>query len=128
MTIDLFPRKLLKKLDEFLLLHETSYGKLQQLLEIGNKKLGKEVYRWYLLHYLGFEIYSSQPSLGEEKTYIELAKSIKEEQPSLVDEAKTLFEKTKTKEKQISQELEEFLKCNNLRLKPEPVKVVSPFG
>jgi hypothetical protein len=128
MTISLFPRKLLKKLDEFLLLHGTFYGKLQQLLDIGSKKLGKEVNRWYLLHYLGFEIYSSQPSPEEEKAYIELVKSMKEDQHSLVDETKTLFEKTKTKERQIFEELEEFLKCNNLRLKPEPVKVVSPFG
>jgi hypothetical protein len=127
MTIALFPSKLLKKLDEFLLLHETFYEKLQQLLDVGEKKLGKEVNRWYLLHYLGFEIYS-EPSLEERKIYIELAKSIEEDQHSLVDETKTLFERTKTKEKQILEEMEEFLKCNNLRLKPEPVKVLSPFG
>lgn len=100
MTIALFPPKTLKKLDEFLLLHETFYGKLQQLLEIGNKKLGgKEVSRWYLLHYLDFEIYSLQPSPEEEKTYIELAKSTEEEHHSLIEETRTLLKETRTKKR-----------------------------
>jgi hypothetical protein len=127
MIIALYPRKLLKNLDDFLLLHETFYGKLQQLLDMGKKKLGKEVDRWLFLHYLDFELYFSQPSPEEEKAYIELAKSIEKDQYSLVEETKILFEKTKTKEKQAFEDLEEFLKCNNLKLKQEPVRVMSPY-
>jgi len=128
MTIALFPRKLLKKLDDFLSLHEAFYGKFQQLLEIGQKKLGASVDRWRLLNCLGFGIWCSQSSSEEMLAYIATAKWIEGDQPNLVSETKTLFEKAKTKRKQISEELEEFLKCNNLRLKPEPVRVVSSFG
>jgi hypothetical protein len=126
MTIALFPRKTLRKLDDFLSLHEAFHVRFQQLLDISQWRLGKEVNRWTFLHYLGFDVWCSQPSPEEEKAYIELAKSIEKEQHNLVDETKTLFEKAKTKRKQISEELEEFLKYNNLRLKPEPVKLVYP--
>jgi hypothetical protein len=128
MTIALFPPKLLKKLDDFLSLHEAFCGKFQQLLEMGEMRFGKPVNRWTFLHYLGFETYFSQPSPEEEKAYNEIVETIKKEQRSLVADAKTLFDKAETKRKRISKELEEFLKCNNLRLKPEPVKVVSSWG
>ena len=118
MNIPLFPYKLSKKLDEFLSLHEAFYGKFQQLLGMGEIRLGKPVDRWTLLHYLGFETHFLQPSPEEEKAYKEIAETIKKEPHSPVYDAKTLFDKAKTKRKQIFQELEEFLKCNNLRLKP----------
>ena len=126
-SIALFPRKLLKKLDDFLSLHEAFCGKSQQLLGMGEMRLGKPVDRWKLLHYLGFDIWCSESSQEEEKAYNEIAETIKKEQLSLVSDTKTLFDKAKTKRKQIFQELEEFLKCNNLRLKPEPAKVVSAW-
>ncbi|MCJ7770377.1 hypothetical protein MUP37_02245, partial [Candidatus Bathyarchaeota archaeon] len=53
MTIALFPRKLLKKLDDFLSSHEAFYGKFQQLLELGEVRFGRPVSRWNFLHYLG---------------------------------------------------------------------------
>lgn len=124
MIIALYPSRLLKNLNDFLSLHEAFYGKFQQLLDMGKNRLGKEVDRWKLLHHLGFDIWCSPE---EEKAYIEIAEAISKEQNSLVNETKTLFKKAKTKRKQIFEELEEFLICNNLRLKPELVKVVSPF-
>jgi hypothetical protein len=128
MIIALYSSELLNNLDDFLSLHEAFYSKFQQLLDLGQKKLGASVDRWKLLHYLDFDMWCSQSSPEEEKAYMETAKGIEEDQHNLVSETKTLFEKTKNRRTEASKELEEFLKCNNLRTKPEPVKVVSPFG
>jgi hypothetical protein len=127
MTIALFPRKLLKKLDDFLSLHEAFCEKFQQLLELGEVRFGRPVNRWNFLHYLGFDVWCSQPSPEEEKVYKEIAETMKREQRDLVANTKALFVEARARRKQISEELEEFLKYNNLRLKLEPVKVVSAW-
>jgi hypothetical protein len=115
-VISLCPHSLVKVLEEFLLLHARFYDKFQQILSIAEKK-NRFVSRSSMLFYLGFDISHSQPSSEDEKAYRELAKSIEQHQHSLVDETKTLFEKTKTKRKQAFEELEDFIKCNNLKLK-----------
>jgi hypothetical protein len=120
-VIPLYPMKLLERIDEFLFLHDTFYGKLQQISELAEKKLGKSFDRGNLWHYLGFDPVSySKLSSEEEKQHIEMAQSLVKEQPKLVNETKNLHEKIKKIRKQIYEKIEDFLKSNNLRLELEP--------
>jgi hypothetical protein len=127
MVIALYPHSLIKKLNAFLQLHNSFYEKEEQLLNIAQKTLGTEPNRWTLLGFLGFGIYHSQPSQQEALAYSTTAMSMQREHSQLIDEAKTILEKVKTQRKRIFEEFEEFLKQNNLKLKPEPVRVVSHF-
>jgi len=112
MTIALFPRKLLKKLDDFLLLHEDFFDKFNKILEVAEKRVGKPN-KWKIGHYLDSEHFSDSSTTPEQdKTYLEVMDSLREK----LDEAKTLFQITVSKRNEISEELEEFLKCNNLKL------------
>jgi len=113
MTIALFPRKLLKKLDDFLLLHEDFLYKFNKILEIVEKKVGKPN-KWIIGHYLDSEHFPDSSTTPEqEKTYLEVMESLGEK----LDEAKTSFQKTISKRNEIPEELEEFLKCNNLKIR-----------
>lgn len=120
MIIALYPSKLVEKLEVFLSSHDAFYKKFEQLLEIGEERLGKPIDRWKFLHYLGFDIWCSQSSPEERKEYVEIAESIIKEQITLVSESKALFITAKIERKQIHSLLEDFLKSNNLRLEPEP--------
>ena len=120
-VISLYPMKLLERIDEFLFLHDTFYGKLQEISELAEKKLGKPLSKMSLLHYLGFEPVSCS-DLGpeREKEHIEMAKILLKEQSKLVNETKSIHENLKKIRKQIYEKIEDFLKSNNLRLEEEP--------
>lgn len=121
MNIALYPRKLLKKLDEFLLLHEDFYGKWSGIYAAAEKIENPN--RWVIAHHLDPLVGSASPE-GFEEGYIEAIESkIGKGGHLLVDETKALFQKTKARRNQIPQELEEFLKCNNLKL-----DLVHPLG
>lgn len=128
LNIALYSHSLIKKLSAFLQLHGSFYEKEEQLLNIAQKMLGTEPNRRTLMSFLGIGISYSQPSQQEALAYSTTAMSMQREQSQLIKEAKTTFEKIKAKRKRIFEEFEEFLKQNNLKLKPEPVRVVSSFG
>lgn len=128
LNIALYSNNLIKKLSAFLQLHDSFYEKEEQLLNIAQKMLGTEPSRWTLMSFLGVGISYSQPSQQEALAYSTTAMSMQREHSQLINEAKTIFEKMKAKRKRIFEEFEEFLKQNNLKLKPEPVRVVSSFG
>ena len=121
LIVPLYPTKLLERIDGFLFLHDTFYGKLQQISELAEKKLGKSFNKGTFWHYLDFDpVNWSKPSYEEEKHYIETAQLIVKEQLKLIDETKNLHEKLKRTRKQIYEKIEDFLKSNNLRLELEP--------
>jgi hypothetical protein len=134
LVIALYPKKLPKELSAFLQLHSSFYAKEEQLLNIAKQMLKgipskgvSEPYRVTLLGIL-FEIYYYPPSSEEERAiYAELAGSMKQGYSDLINEAKTIFEKATKEQKRILEKLEEFLKQNNLRVKPEPTKVISGY-
>jgi hypothetical protein len=114
MNIALYPHELLKKLNEFLLLHENFYGKWLRIYaaaeEIGNPD------KWVIVHYLNPLDGRAYPP-EREKAYIEAIESkLGQGGHLLVGEMKAVFLATRTRRIQIHQELEEFLKCNNLKL------------
>jgi hypothetical protein len=126
LIIGLFPRELLKKIDNFLLLYKNFYGNVEQILGIAKQKLPSiDLDKLVLFHYLGFDVYYSKPSEEREKEIVVIAQSIEKDQ--LVSETKALYEKVRKMREQIYEELEDFLKCNNLKLEKEPVRVVSVF-
>jgi len=123
LIIRLFPTKLLKKIDNFLLLYKKFYGNIEQILSIAKQKSPSIDYEKLVLFYhLGFDVWYSKPSEEKEKEIAIIAESIKKDQ--LVSETKALYEKVKKMRKQIYEELEDFLKRNNLKLEKE---LVSPF-
>ena len=123
--IELYPKNFLKKLNNFLELHNSFYSKEEQLKEIAEKKLKAEPYVRVLLQFLGFKIEGASPK--DYPAYGDVATTIANENSELVNDAKTLFGRAKGEQKRLFEELEEFLKQNSLRLKPEPVKVVSGY-
>lgn len=118
LIIRLFPTKLLKKLDNFLLLYKKFYGNTIQILSIAKQKSPSiDYHKLALFYYLGFDVYYSKPSKEEEKEIATIAESIEKDQR--VSETKALYEKVKKMRQQIYEELEDFLKCNNLKLEKE---------
>jgi hypothetical protein len=67
-------------------------------------------------------LWYSKPSEEKEKEIVTVAQSIEKDQN--VNETKALYEKVKKMREQIYEELEDFLKCNNLKLERESI---SPF-
>jgi hypothetical protein len=123
LIIGLFPRELLKKIDNFLLLYKKFYGNMEQILSIAKQKSPSIDYEKLVLFYhLGFDVWYSKPSEEKEKEIAIIAESIEKDQ--LVSETKALYEKVKKMRKQIYEELEDFLKRNNLKLEKE---LLSPF-
>jgi hypothetical protein len=128
LIIRLFPIKLLKKIDDFLLLYKKFLGNVEQIMGIAKQNSPSIDYdKLALFHHLGFDVWYSKPSEEKEKEIIAAAQSI-EKKEQIASETEVLHEKVKKMRKQIFEELEEFLKCNNLRTTPEPVKVVSSFS
>lgn len=93
------------------------------------KQLGiKHVNRDLLQYHVGLcQFLSSSYTPEAEKKYEETAQNIMKENPKLVSETKTYLQKTREAAKRIFDELDDFLKSNNLILEEEPVKVVSHF-
>jgi len=115
LIIRLFPTKLLMKIDDFLLLYKRFYGNMEQILGIAKQKSPSIDYdKLALFHNLGFDVWYSQPSGELEKEIATIARSIEKDQ--LVSETKALYEKVKRMRKQIYEGIEDFLKCNNLKL------------
>jgi hypothetical protein len=123
LIIRLFPIKLLKKIDNFLLLYKKFYGNMEQILSIAKQKSPSIEYdKLVLFYHLGFDVWYSKPPEEKEKEIATIAESIEKDQ--LVSETKALYGKVKKMRQQIYEELEDFLKCNNLKLEKE---LVPPF-
>jgi len=123
LIIRLFPTKLLEKIDDFLLLYKKFLGNVEQILGIVKQNLPSIDYdKLALFHHLGFDVWYSKPSEEKEKEIATIAESIEKDQ--LVSETKALYDKVKRMREQIYEELEDFLKHNNLKLEKE---LVSPF-
>jgi hypothetical protein len=123
LTIRLFPTKLLKKIYNFLLLYKKFYANMEQILSIAKQKSPSIDYdKLVLFYHLGFDVWYSKPPEEKEKEIATIAESIEKDQ--LVSETKALYGKVKKMRQQIYEELEDFLKCNNLKLEKE---LVPPF-
>jgi len=123
LIIRLFPTKLLEKIDDFLLLYKKFLGNVEQIVGIVKQNLPSIDYdKLALFHHLGFDVWYSKPSEEKEKEIAIIAESIEKDQ--LVSETKALYDKVKRMREQIYEELEDFLKHNNLKLEKE---LVSPF-
>lgn len=93
-----------------------------QILSIAKQKSPSIDYdKLALFYYLGFDVWYSKPSEEREKEIATIAESIEKDQ--LVSETKAFYEKVKKMRKQIYEELEDFLKCNNLKLEKELVSL-----
>jgi hypothetical protein len=126
--IGLYPKNFLKKLNNFLELHNYFYAKEEQLNEIAKKKLKKESYdARVLLKFLGFKI-DNPASPHDYPAYYDTAKTMAIENSELVNVAKPLYERAKEEQKRILEVFAGFLIQNSLRLKPEPVKGVSQYN
>jgi len=120
MAIALYPKNLLKELKAFSQLHISFYNKFEQLLKIANKGLESEADKWKFWCFLGFGGNYSSPSQEETLVYTTLVKTIREKHSQPLNEVMSLHERLIMERKRIFEELEEFLKQNNLRLKPKP--------
>lgn len=124
MVFQLYPKHFLNKIDNFLSLHGEFYRRYKEIEEMAKKQIERPVYlhRDLLQKYIGLNpdyVDSSYTDEAKEK-YGEIAQKIIKENPQLVSETKDFLEKTRPLEKQIFNELEDFLKSNNLRLEEEP--------
>ena len=128
MGISLYPRNLLKQIEEFLIHHTEFYGSLQKLDELV-EEYGLSPERALLYHFIGIKplggLGSFNPALV--KAYQKRMPTVLKEQSQLIEEVKGLLEKTEKMRKQIFDKLEDFLKSNNLRLELEPVHYPSPW-
>jgi hypothetical protein len=120
LVIRLFPTRLLEKIDYFLMLYRKFLGNVDQILGIVKQNFPSidiDSCRMLLFHHLGFDVWYSS-SKEAEIGIIAVVQSIEKDQ--VIGETKALYEKVKKMRKQIHEELQDFLKCNNLRLEPEP--------
>ena len=128
MGISLYPRNLLKQIEEFLIHHTEFYGSLQKLDELV-EEYGLSPERALLYHFIGIKplggLGSFNPALV--KAYQKRMPTVLKEQSQLIEEVKGLLEKTEKMRKEIFEKLEDFLKSNNLRLTLEPAYISSPY-
>jgi hypothetical protein len=123
LIIRLFPTKLLEKIDDFLLLYKKFLGNVEQILGIVKQKSPSIDYdKLAVFHHLGFDVWYSKLPEEKEKEIATIAESIEKDQ--FISETKALYEKVKKMREQIYEELEDFLKHNNLELEKE---LMSPF-
>ncbi len=133
MTMLLYPRNLLKKIDDFVVCDDELSERVSQINDIGKKLLGLRSAQsldgglWH--HLLGIrslrsrdiQDYMARPMF---KSYAEQARIAEKEESELIEETKNLYEEGERMRKEIFGKLEEFLKSNNLRLESEPVSYV----
>lgn len=133
MGMSLYPKELLKQIDEFLISQSEFDSSLQKFDEIAEKygfssnniRLDKRL----LYHFTGIKPLEdfgtiAQTSILEWHSRIQL---IQKEQSQLIEEISGLSEKTEKVRKQIAEKLEDFLKSNSLRLEPEQVSYPLPL-
>ena len=117
LMIKLYPAKLSKNLSEFSQKQEAIINKTQVFEEIGKRDLGSQFDLSTLLDYLGLEVsYShSERELGNK--YEAVAELIKKEHEELLDEYMNILNSLKILRQSMLQELEDFLKCNDLKIR-----------
>lgn len=115
LRIRLYPSRLLQEMDEFLTKHDALGKKVQQFVEIGNEKLGRQCDKWNLLNYLGLGVTAVQLQEQEKNEYAKIAQAIQNEHKNLIDETKGILDSLKNLKNSTHQELEQFLRCNNLK-------------
>jgi hypothetical protein len=126
LILRLYPSSLLKEIDEFLSLHGEFFKRYQEIEGLAMKQMGIEnrvnLTRELLQYYIGLtpDWRPSSYASEAEKKYKETAEMIIKENSQLVSKTKDFLEKTRKSQKLIHNELEDFLKSNNLRLEPEP--------
>lgn len=129
-NLQLYPSNLLEEIDKFLYFHSEFYKRYLEIEELAGKQIDepKNLIINLLQYHIGLSDYHpSGYTVEVEERYKKIVQTITEENPKLVSEAKEFIKKTRKAEKQIHSLLEDFLKTNNLRVEPEPVKVVSSF-
>lgn len=116
LTIKLYPARLLQRMDDFLATHDALDKKVQQSIEMGNEMLGRQCDKWNLLDYLSLGV-RAVPLLQEQEKneYKRIAQAIQNEHQDLIYEMKKILGCLKNLKNLILQELEEFLRCNNLK-------------
>lgn len=124
MGISLYPKGLIKEIDNFLVSYDEFYEKLLKIKDIGkrhfNKKFNQDL--WY--HLLGIEHlkeatlkkYTDRPIF---KLHVDKAEEVKREQANLIGEISNLLEERERMRMKIFGRLEDFLQSNSLRLKEE---------
>jgi hypothetical protein len=116
LTIKLYPKRLLQKMDDFLATLDALDKKVQQFVKMGNEKLERQCNKWNLLAYLGIEVRAVPlPQEQEKNEYKRIAQAIQNEHQNLIDETKRILDSLKNLKNLILQELEGFLKCNSLK-------------
>jgi len=121
-NLKLYPKKLLREIDEFLSSHTEFYKRLKEIEGLAEKQFGKaHLHRDLVWNCIGLYPDSDISSYTDEvkKQYKEWGSNIVKNS-LLVSEAKDYVEKTQSLGKQILNGLEDFLKSNNLRLEAEP--------
>jgi hypothetical protein len=125
LMIRIFPRKSLNKIDEFLMVYKKFYGNTEQILGIAKQKfpwVDCDHDKLVLFHHLGFDVWYSKPSEEKEKEIAIIAEPMGKDK--FVSETKVLYKNVTKMRKQIYEELEDFLKCNNLKLEKEQVSLL----
>jgi hypothetical protein len=135
MIIPLYPRNLIKAIDEFWTSYGEFYSRFQKLIELA-EKIGLRVQdsssEELFHHLIGIEPFENyEPSdyniaPGDVKVLHERALSALKDQQQLVEQMNTKLKQTRKMREQIFNRLGDFLKSNNLKLEPEPVPVYSP--
>jgi hypothetical protein len=124
--IRLFPRDLLKEIDEFLSLHMQFLANVGKIFEMVRKKFPSIEYdRPVFFYNLGFEVYYSKPTEEKEKEITVISASYKGDR--IVVDTRLLYEELRIRRSHIHRKIEDFLKRNDLKLEREPVHVISPF-
>jgi len=121
MVLRLYPRNFLNKIDEFLSLHGEFFKRYMEIEELAKKQVEPvDLHRDLLQECIGLkpDHRSSYVALVEEQ-YQKIAQNIIAEHPQIVSEGKEFLEKIRKLDKQVFEELEDFLKSNNLRLEEE---------
>jgi len=115
--INLFSKNLLSKIKTLLLDTDILSKKADILFEASKEILSEHtVDKLTVLRFFGMGMPLVSPSIGEIAGYHEIRKMVDKKQPKLIDDTKKLYKKITENKKQILLELEEYLKCNSLRL------------
>lgn len=106
-----------ERIDRFISLLEQKEKNILQIENLAEKELKKIVDRENILKKLGFEpLWPSQRTPEFEEEYTRVAQKIQSEQRKLIDDTKKLVEDLKEVRKEIYENLDDFLKTNNLSI------------